>query len=255
MFEGDTKSFDSILAVFAKTERGTEKHLGTAFAMGRGVFGTAAHVAEAVLDLKNPVLRRRREGGQVDVIPITAAEAATDIDFGMLHADISPTPMPWVSKPMPERIDVWAEGYGFGFDPERKKLVGRFLKGYVVSRQTYENWSEFDRNRTGTPDRPFAAYELSFMVPSGQSGAPLVWTSPSGLNAIIGVVTGNSMASMGTIDSSETIGDTEKVERFEHHNYLHLGAAISTESLLFQKSAIRGKTVIDHFEGRVSDLQ
>jgi hypothetical protein len=221
--------------------------------MGGGMFGTASHVAESVQSAHKPSLVKRNSNATVTAIPILASEPFPLVDFGLIRADFDSIGPPWTGYFLPERLDLWTEGFGFGFDPEREKMISRYLKGHSVSRQRYTNWSQIDPSRKGLDDFDFGVYELSFMIPSGQSGSPLMLTDKTGNACLAGIVVGNSKASIGTVDKSEIVSESETLETIEYHNFLSLGLAISSESLLTLQSEVIGKMIIEHFGGKVAE--
>lgn len=235
-------TFDTILAVTDEPDRSTANLLGTAFVLGQGALATAGHVVEAIENAKRPTLRKMGRNGIATPIPIKASEKWEFVDFGIVLADYVSTPIPWSLSGVVERTDVWTEGYGFGLDLNRRKLVNRHFKGHVVSRQIFQNRTEIEPTRMPPDDFRTPILETSFMAPKGQSGAPLLARLGGSGHIVVGIIIGNSETSLGAIAQRELLEDSGVVERYEIHNYMHLGQAISSECLLHIESEILGAT-------------
>ena len=227
-----TNVFDTVFAVCDQTKAGATILHGTAFTLGMGVFMTAAHVVEELEDSDAPHLRRLSGKGMTQALPIRASSRLPDIDVGILHVDIDLPPVPMADSHEFQRKDVWTEGFAFGLDLVTKTFASRYLKGHVVSTRKYNNWAEFDLSRTGVHDREVFVHELSFPAPKGQSGAPLFVDDEDGYSRCIGMIIGNSRSAVDTVSQSEVIEDGAVKEVIEYHDFLYLGQAISSASLL-----------------------
>ena len=234
--------FETIFAVLDETKRESPQLLGTAFSVGNGVFATAGHVVENLQSCKSPTLRQFKNDGTVQVIPIKQSEHWNNIDFGLLLADFFPKEIPsWIDARLAEPTDVYSVGFAYGLDVQRQKLIMRHFKGHIVSCQYYSSWGELDIQRKNEiiVKYPFWTYELSFACPRCQSGAPLIANLPGGIS-VIGFIVGNSSSSMQVHASTEKISNGNKTERYEMHELLHLGQAITSNSLLNGDSILLG---------------
>lgn len=141
---------------------------------------------------------------------------------------------------------MWSEGFAFGLDVESMLFSSRHFKGYIVSTKKYNNWQEIDPSRTAAPNRPIVVHELSFAAPKGQSGSPLFVDGKDGNTKCIGMIVGNSKSSMATVSQSEMIGDGDTREVVEYHDFLYLGQAISSASMLDCRIGGLNRSIREH---------
>ena len=233
--------FDSIFAVLDESNKKAPNLIGTAFPIGKGVFATAGHVVKAIQNISSPTLRKFEQDGETVKFPIKQGECWNNIDFGLLLADFQPKSIfSWLDAKVIEPTNVYTIGFAFGLEINLEKLVMRHFKGHVVSCRKYDSWDELlNKSKDNSPKYPFGIYELSFACPLCQSGAPLLAKLPDGVS-VIGCIVGNSSSRMEVISSVEQESDTEKTERYEYHEFLHLGQAISGDSLLQRESILLG---------------
>lgn len=236
-----TTIFDTVFAVTEEPNKNEIHFIGTAFFIGRNIFATAGHVVKNLQKAKRPTLRKFSNDGDVLPIPILKSEEWGVVDFGLIEAKHNSNVISWLDARITEPSDVYSIGFAFGLDLIRKKFTMRHFKGHIVSTQKYSNWKELDPTRSKNDKYPFWIYELSFMCPKGQSGSPLLTVLPDKTTSIVGIVIGLSTSSIGSkITYKEKTSCNETVEQCEVHEYLHLGQAISTVSLLDGKSILLG---------------
>ena len=150
---------------------------------------------------------------------------------------------PWNNQPLVGFDPIRCCGYAYGHHRvgDRQSVVQRCFQGYVVA-----PLNEFEL--PGTNADIFSVHELSFPVPRGLSGSPLL--NAVGNVMVNGVVIGNSDSQMVVFRSKEIETEAEKntksttiVERFES---LSLGIAVQPEAILPLQSTMLGTTIEDH---------
>lgn len=235
-----TTIFDSVVAVTDEPDETSARLLGTAFYVGQGVFATAGHVVEAVRGSSRASIRRLLSDGGTEPHAIQQSEHWGNVDFGLLKTDFMlQQHLSWLQPRLAEPTDVATVGFAFGLDISRRKLSIRHFRGYIVSCQRYSSWGELEPAYAGRPEYPFWTYELSFACPVGQSGSPLLVALSDGVS-IAGVVVGNSTSSLDLLRRLEQSDDGRRVERYEVHEFLHLGQAIASPTLLDGTSILLG---------------
>ena len=90
----------------------------------------------------------------------------------------------------------------------------------------------------------FPVCELSFAMPRGLSGAPLL--NSQGAVFVHGVVIGNSEARMLVFRSEERLTHGAVVAVVEQYEALTLGIAVEAKAVLTQTSTLLGKTIREH---------
>jgi hypothetical protein len=165
---------------------------GTAFAVGRGVFMTAAHVVEEArlhgsLTLAGPTGQGAMGGVRVDHF-----EVFPERDIALLFCNAPATVLKlWLTNRVQVLTDLSAFGYPHAVTKsnheERFNVLFRAYKGYVITSRG------FDR-LPGTP----AVYEVSCPFPQGLSGAPVLLSMGDNL-AVVGVVVGVDTVEYGGV--------------------------------------------------------
>jgi hypothetical protein len=169
---------------------------GTAFAVGRGVFMTAAHVVEAArqhgrVTLAGPTGERTPMGGaKVDRFEVWA-----DYDIALLFCNAPATVMNlWLTTRVQVLTDLSSFGYPHAItrnnDQEHFAVLFRAYKGYVITSRGFDRLN-------GKP----AVYEISCPFPEGLSGAPVLFNLGDNL-AVAGVVIGVETVEYGGVSQS-----------------------------------------------------
>lgn len=124
----------------------------------------------------------------------------------------------------------------------------KFYKGNIVSVVPHRYW--------GHPEVS-EAYELSFGVPKGQSGGPLVvreFHEQSAVDTIIGVVIGNRRLEIEVEKERETVVEITKtmkeIEIVRTVEVSHYGIAVPTTEILGLHSDILGTTIRGYLDSR-----
>jgi hypothetical protein len=170
---------------------------GTAFAVGPGVYMTAAHVAQAAAARGQLSLGRRDDPGLVGET-VYYWEAWPERDIALLFC-CTPGTTPlniWLIHRTQLLMDLASFGYPHAVTrddgADHFEVVFRGYKGHVITTRG------FDR----LPGRP-AVYEVSCPYPEGLSGAPVL-LELGGRLAVAGVVIGSQTVSYGNAD--HTVG-------------------------------------------------
>jgi hypothetical protein len=177
------------------TELARPDFFGTAFAVGAGVFLTAAHVVRAAAEhgqvaLGGPTSGSAGMGG----VKVENWDVWPDRDVAILFCSARP-PHPldiWLAKPVQVLTDLASFGYPHAVtranEHEHFEVVFRAYKGHVITTRG------FDR----LPGKP-AVYEVSCAYPEGLSGAPVL-LHHDGTLAVAGVVLGSDSVTYGGIE-------------------------------------------------------
>ena len=165
--------------------------------------------------------------------------ALLDVEFVVAGSDRWFNRFKWREPPVEpfERIHVVGYGHGMYRVDDRESLVVRAFQGHVVSRL-----DEF--KPVGWAGSAFPVYELSFAMPLGLSGAPLL--NSQGAVFVHGVVLGNSEARMLVFRSEERLTHGAVVAAVEQYEALTLGIAVEAKAVLTQTSTLLGKTIREH---------
>jgi hypothetical protein len=209
---------------------------GTAFSIGGGFFATAEHVLRTVSDYEAPQLGipHPTRNGEWSYVNIDAVDLKPEVDLGILSAKVPHFLIPpWDLVDRPMLSTVRSVGYPYALDDENGWIMFRAFQGYITALYP---WTAFSA-------RPLC-YELSFQVPRGLSGAPLIMETESGPK-VGGMLVGNRSTEMLVYTTKEVLKDKKEtvVERYES---LQLGIAVRTISLLDLHSEILGGTIKEH---------
>ena len=161
---------------------------GTAFCIGPGIFVTAGHVIDHILEDGGKVGVGRIADSGGGVAPALKVEVLSfDVGVILAHA-AGPALMAWDTEPRSLLHDVAAVGFPFAVNAEGEgesrgfKVTMRGFKGHVQTRTKL--WSK--------PGNP-VGYEVSTLFPKGMSGAPLLNDGrPVPELQLVGMVLGNS---------------------------------------------------------------
>jgi hypothetical protein len=143
---------------------------GTAFAVGPGVFMTAAHVvANAAVKGQLAIAGPREDQPMLGAARVNDYEAWSDRDVALLFCD-APNVTP-LDTWLVERVQLLTDLSSFGFPhavtqspaADRLDVVFRAYKGHVITIRGFERLN-------GSPP----VYEISCPFPEGMSGAPLL---------------------------------------------------------------------------------
>lgn len=253
--------YSVILPVFA-VEPGPDDFkvlqiVGTCSYLGSNVFLTAGHVVAALGET---------DRGAIQVIdPSTGESHALEIDaYDSLHPDIGVIvsevprsmsgwvrPLHWSTAQLGhfDRVRVYGYPYGLQRDRDGNEAysVIRGFEGYVVS--------ALEKHLpVALPPPAFHMYEVSFAVPKGLSGAPLLDARDLDRVQAAGIVIGNSESSMEVhrstdLETEQVEGTLKRVERtMERHESLTLGMAIRTSWLVSVKSPLLNMTLGEHLD-------
>jgi hypothetical protein len=143
------------------------RYHGTAFAVAAGLFLTAGHVleeAERVGTIALGLLTPER----IEIHQVTEHEILRAIDVGIARCPIPATVLACGFRTLSFAEPVAVAGWTLGPDPEYLVVMPRVFAGSIVTRRRM--FRVGGRVLTSQP----AGYELSFGVPGGLSGAPLI---------------------------------------------------------------------------------
>lgn len=226
------KLYDTVFAVTDESDVNNVRLLGTAFNIGEGQYVTAGHVAELARASKNAYIRQYEPEGNVTGHGILDTYVMPDLDFGLLFAkDLQSYVPSWVTDLVALPADVETVGLAYGWDVKDKHFHMRFFKGHIVSALWTGSGEPVLEPVRQRPNPRYWELELSFPCPRGLSGAPLFLRTKYGLS-VLGVIIGNTTSTMNVLTSVEEVESGGRFERHEVHEYLHLGRAISSYSLL-----------------------
>lgn len=225
--------------------------VGTCSFIGGGVFLTAGHVVQALGSLDRGAIQVIDPGAGVAHAVEILAQEVLHPDIGLLKASIPDPVRPWL-RGVPwlnARLGLWDRvrslGYPYGLlkDGDSTSSLLRGFEGHVVS--------TLDEHLPLGMDRPpFHVYEVSFAVPRGLSGAPLLDARDlERFSGAVGIVIGNSKSNILVHRQTdiETAPGSPAIQRtIEQYESLTLGVAIRTSWLIDIKSDLLGATLGDH---------
>jgi hypothetical protein len=222
--------------------------MGTCFSIGGRFFMTAGHVVEALRASSDsePVIGitmedRSVQGLRVDTmesfvgdIGILRAAEITDEQAGCIEA------LPWRLDVLPTFTTVRSIGYAYGLTimPGDISLSLRGFEGCVSS-----SMERYHLPSSGEP--PLPAYETTFQVPRGLSGAPLLLNTALEVH---GVVIGNGMSRMLVKSTEEFIEEKNEKLVVEQYETLILGLARRSAWLMPIEVECMGTTVEAHLQ-------
>lgn len=226
--------------------------VGTCSSIGSCYLITAGHVVEALGDAARGAVRV--------VDPRTMTPHGLRIvdhevlahDLGLLHVEIPDEDAkgwvkepPWLSSQLDLLAPVASMGFPYGMqhDAQGSTSLLRAFSGHVVSGRRYLP--------PGMKPPAFDAYELSFAVPRGLSGAPLLdYRTADGTTAVSGIVIGNGRESMLVHTQTEKDSATKETVVVERWESLQLGIAVQASCVLSTRSTLLGRTIGEHLEER-----
>lgn len=191
---------------------------GTASYIGNGFFITAGHVienAQSVGKIRLGYFNEIRDNAQLQTISSLKNEVNHAMDVGILFVhdlvDFKPRTLMWKPEFLSLNTEVLAVGFPFAVDLENKRINARSFAGRIAARGKF----------LFKPNSQVVAYELSFPVPRGLSGAPLL---DHHLSAY-GVIVGNNEMEMEVTYSKEELKDGGVERTYIRREYLSLGVA------------------------------
>jgi len=176
---------------------------GTAFAVDRDVFITAAHVIKSALEDGEPVICGGASNGLIGGAFIDDYELLEDIDIAIVRTKTKPD-VTILANWQADRVQVLTDLITFGYpyavtldhlNEHRYNAVFRAFKGSVV---VVRAW---DRIPNASP----AIYEVSTQFPVGTSGAPILW-GHDGKLVVVGVVLGTQTVTYDGVATHAGIG-------------------------------------------------
>ena len=185
---------------------------GTAFYIKNNFFVTCAHTVNNALQHPEIALGSGYQG-KIWYSYITNREIFEANDSAIVECHVERAQSyPWKADMLFLLHDVVSFGYPYGMNQIQKQILLRAFKGNI-------SMVGFNHNFSGNPH-----YELSFQVPRGLSGAPLLlWISDT--KYICGMAIGNEMTDMTVFSSKETdtSGKISLYEKtLEELNYLRI---------------------------------
>jgi hypothetical protein len=207
---------------------------GTAFYLGRDCFMTAGHVLKSAAE-QPAVGVGFIEGTNWLCNRVEDQEVLEKYDIGIVRARLARGyGFQWDFNEAAMLDDVQTAGFPYALDLERGKMELSCFKGYIVG--------ALGTCKELPADCP--SYHLSFGVPRGLSGGPLL-TFGDASPKVKGIVIGTKSSEMLVLRDTEVIreGETHIVERYET---LTMGLAVQSRSLAGVRSRILGGSVEDH---------
>lgn len=158
------------------------RYQGTAFAVAPGLFLTAGHVLQTAGEIGMIALGLLTQE-RIEVHQVIEHEIFPEIDIGIARCPVPSAILPCGFRTLEFAEPVAVAGWTLGPDPEYFVVMPRVFTGTVVTRRRV--FRVGGRELTSQP----AGYELSFGVPGGLSGAPLI-------SALDGKVVGIAVGTM-----------------------------------------------------------
>jgi hypothetical protein len=222
---------------------------GSCFPIGPEYMLTARHVAETIEGSSRILAIGWRDPGndRYSGLPVTDTEVFAH-DVALLRVALIPPEaggyfeaLHWRDEDLSgfDAVRCWGYAYGAHRVESRDLVVPRCFDG-IVSAHLYEL---LPLGLEARGEKPFPAYELSFQVPRGLSGAPLV--HPVGDIKVCGLVIGNSEHKMLVFQSEETEEAGTKTS-YKHWESLSMGVAVTATALYRLKSSMLGMTIGDY---------
>lgn len=198
---------------------------GTAFSILNNNFITCAHTVEAALT--HPVMAiGYLQKGESKALQISKHELFQLNDSAIIQTDVEipeSIALKWVKQELNMLTDVCSFGYPYGWDSLHKQILVRAFKGYISLRGRNHNYSKSPH------------YELSFQVPRGLSGGPVLHA-----NNICGMASGNEITEMVVFSQKELENDGKIEKHYFKTEALHTGIAMQTSSFLKLDSKLLG---------------
>ncbi len=225
--------------------------LGTAFSIGGDFLLTAGHVVRALGGPSHGGVRVvDRPNDEPILLRVLECEPLLhDLGIVRLHVPNEARawihPMCWTRDELEPLDRIRMVGFPHGMhevDGERFSIT-RAFEGHVVS--------VLHRFLPRGVDPPsFRAYELSFMVPPGASGAPLLDARDveEGM-PVAGVVIGSQNVSVPVHSSTEVERSTRETTVVERYDRMSLGIAVHADVVFSTTSQLLGRTIGEHLEG------
>jgi len=222
---------------------------GTAFYMGNNLFMTAGHCLvfppePDFLYISLPSEQAHQNfGTNLRGFRIIEGERHQHFDIGIAkvaenisHYFPELLRLRWSFVSLPCLCDVATHGYPHALSPQQdfNALTGRGHKGYIVAELPH---------RVDGFDTHFLSYEVSFQVPLGLSGAPLLYGSPS---TVGGVLIGTKETSMILRVEKEITREGTQVEVYQREQIVHYGVAVPSAVIGGIQSALLGMSVTDY---------
>ena len=206
---------------------------GTAFYIGNNFYVTCGHTVENA-SVHEAIAIGYNHGDQLNYAYVTASEVFKKNDSGILQAEIPKiSPYKWKKDKLMMLNDVISVGFPYGFDRENFKILVRSFKGHI-SMAGHHNYNFYKS--------PY--YELSYQIPKGLSGAPLLFND-NGLK-ICGITIGNEITEMIVNTFKEKNEENDSLVIYEKTEALHRGIAMQVQSFFEIKSELLSSTFFEY---------
>lgn len=221
---------------------------GTAFSLGEDFMITAGHVVKSLELTQDQCIC-------LGVVEDTFLKAVRVKEFELLEKDIALLKvdyiypgsehwfhrLKWLDSDLNPFSIIRTMGYAYGMHrvDDHQSIVNRCFEGHIVSRLV-------SFKPVGSQLQPFSAYELSFLVPRGLSGAPVI--SSGGELVVQGIVIGNTQTRMMVFRSEERIEETNQTTAVEQYDALTLGVAVTAREVMGLDSNLLGVSIRSHLE-------
>ena len=211
---------------------------GTAFAIGGGVFATAAHVLRCASQHPQsavgfvPAGTGGRPTRTTEAL-IDDVEHLSDFDVALFYCKGGPyRALPWERTSVPLLTEFTCFGYPYGLDSALKRITVRGYRGVISAQHPLEQ----------LPASP-EGYELSVPAARGLSGAPVLTTA--GLR-VVGIISMNAQSQMLVASDTESVSQDGKQTIVERYEFLTYGLAVGSNALVGLNSTLLGSSIGDH---------
>jgi len=221
---------------------------GTCFSIGSNFMMTAGHVIQnlQIDDTHKGVVGIIDPEGTISKGALVMETEVLPHDVGVLKVEFTYPEseywfhrLSWSKDTLVGFEAVRCCGYAYGLHrvEDRQSVIQRCFQGHIVS-----GLNEF--LPLGMDGSPFSVYELSFQVPRGLSGSPLL--TSTGMVVVKGVVIGNSNYQMRVFHSREVEQETNATTIIENYESLSLGIAVQPTAMLPLQSLLLNDTIENH---------
>jgi V8-like Glu-specific endopeptidase len=214
---------------------------GTAFYIGNNLFLTAGHCLSKIKERQFlGVGYPQPSKTELGLVAFKYGETFDEYDVALVETDRDVPHIEiqkWSLDVVTSLHDVWTAGYPHALDISDMGFVAqRAFKGHTVSHIPFKRLP-----KGGFVD----AYELSFMVPKGISGAPVF---SSGSTTILGMILGMKETGMEVCREFEASDDGKIAEFVYSRQIMYYGVAVTAQAIAKIHSKKLGSTIGEYLK-------